>query len=545
MSTPEAADSDLASLVQSLREQIAEESPKFDSRLGRNGGAGSAALPPQFHENLSSLLDRLTEVTNAEQAAHQPTQRTAAQGASQVPPQLLPETLQVGLLQAIDQQLARWQAQISLAYTQAASQELAEHLQLATRLSDSLHLREQRLESQRQQLEQRMAELLQREARTARQRTTIARTLRARQAEMLPSIDRQQLAYQPQVSVAHAEEEQQVGALQRELGELKQQLQKAQSDLATAVGELASTRSKADHLCLDKQTLSQELVLTRAELKLALEKPQPTSRDEAEQQAVEALQQQLADAQTELAELRQLCSDFPSSAVEHEGQAETMAGLEIARLEAELEELGHQIDELRTQNSDLAAQVARHQVVASGSAPHVSFQSESLSWEERKRLIMQQLEAEAKGPTAGEEATVEGHLEIEQILLSSQAEIDKREREIAELQSIIEQQSDARQGVAIGAAAFAQMFDNDEIIQQEREKLKQIQREWEEKLRQAEIDVSLERAKLARERTQLELELENIKREKTGSEAEPEPEKSKKRKWLEHLGLRDDGRHEE
>lgn len=537
MSTPYAADSDLASLVRSLREQIAEKSPKFDSRRGRNAGPGLAALDPQLHENLSSLLDRLSEVTKAEEAAEQPSERTATRGAAQLPPQPWSESVQADLVQVVDQQLAHWQAQISLAYTQAASQELVEHLQLAERLSHSLQLREQRLESQRQQLEQRLAELLQREARTVRQRTTIARTLRARQAEMLLAVERQQLAYQTEASVIQANEDQQVGALQRELGHLKQELQNAHSDLATAEGKLASARSQADQLCLDTQTLNQELVLTRAELKLALERPQPTPRDEAEQQAVAALQQQLADAQTELAELRQLCSDFPAQSVDSDSQADT-----ITRLQAELEMRCHQVEELRSQNSDLAAQVARHQVVASGSAPHVSFQSESLSWEERKRLIMQQLEAEAEEPTAKEEATVERHLEIEQILLSTQAEIDKRDREIAELQSIIEQQSDARQGVAIGAAAFAQMFDNDEIIQQEREKLKQIQHEWEEKLRQAEIDVSLERAKLARERTQLELELENTKREKAGPE--PEPDKSKKRRWLEHLGLKDDGRRE-
>ena len=51
------------------------------------------------------------------------------------------------------------------------------------------------------------------------------------------------------------------------------------------------------------------------------------------------------------------------------------------------------------------------------------------------------------------------------------------------------------------------MFDQDEIIREERENLKQLQQQWEEKLRKAEIDLSVERAKIARERAELEEQL--------------------------------------
>jgi hypothetical protein len=96
--------------------------------------------------------------------------------------------------------------------------------------------------------------------------------------------------------------------------------------------------------------------------------------------------------------------------------------------------------------------------------------------------------------------------------------------------------------VAIGAAAIAQMFDTDELIQQERQKLKEIQLEWETKLRQAEIDLSMERAKLARERTQLESELEEAKRCLPADAATEVAKGGRTRKWLEHLGLKDENK---
>jgi hypothetical protein len=74
----------------------------------------------------------------------------------------------------------------------------------------------------------------------------------------------------------------------------------------------------------------------------------------------------------------------------------------------------------------------------------------------------------------------------------------------------------------------------DELVQEERTKLEALQEEWRDKIRNAEIDLSKERANLARERREIEAELEVIRRK---SEAE---QGGKTRKWLDQLGLRDD-----
>ena len=68
--------------------------------------------------------------------------------------------------------------------------------------------------------------------------------------------------------------------------------------------------------------------------------------------------------------------------------------------------------------------------------------------------------------------------------------------------------------VAIGAAAVAQLLDTDELVRQERESLKQLQDGLREQLRKAEVDISLERAKLARERAELDEKLRGWESEK-------------------------------
>ena len=54
------------------------------------------------------------------------------------------------------------------------------------------------------------------------------------------------------------------------------------------------------------------------------------------------------------------------------------------------------------------------------------------------------------------------------------------------------------------AAAIDQAIDVDVAVREERQRLQQLQEEWREKLRQAEIELSVERASLARQRAELE-----------------------------------------
>lgn len=114
------------------------------------------------------------------------------------------------------------------------------------------------------------------------------------------------------------------------------------------------------------------------------------------------------------------------------------------------------------------------------------------------------------------------------------------------MRRLLESQLQQVGDVAVGAAAAAQLVDTDELIRQERESLRQLQESLREQPRQAEVDISLERAKLARERAEVDEKLRQLESERpnlaTGILAEAAGDKGRKqagRKWLTRLGLGD------
>jgi hypothetical protein len=80
------------------------------------------------------------------------------------------------------------------------------------------------------------------------------------------------------------------------------------------------------------------------------------------------------------------------------------------------------------------------------------------------------------------------------------------------------------------------LLDNDEVIRQHRQKIAQIEQELDAKLRAAELELSVERAKMARQKVeldQLRVELESGRDSATGGDTGGGP----KRRWLSKLGL--------
>ncbi len=240
------------------------------------------------------------------------------------------------------------------------------------------------------------------------------------------------------------------------------------------------------------------------------------------------------------------------------GQADDPAmAAECEQLRDRVYELENEVAELQSQNSDLASQVASSSVRQTVSDAS-SGCNDALSWEERKKLILQQMEEDTfdadsfvssmQDKTGNDGESPSGFVEhLHAELEARQADLASRDEEIRELRCLLDQQSETRGGgVAIGAAAIAQMIDADELVSEERERLQLLQVEWEEKFRQGEIEASLERAKLSRERqelakkqTELEEQLEHLRRE---SRQDEEAGSSSSRRWLVKLGLSDNDR---
>ncbi len=206
---------------------------------------------------------------------------------------------------------------------------------------------------------------------------------------------------------------------------------------------------------------------------------------------------------------------------------------QLNRLREQLIESRHETVEVRLLYNELSIRLAEYQAPTSHS-------SESFSWEERKLAWLRQLEHETQVENNVSPSRV---LEIEKVIEQTDRELLRRDKEIADLKSLLQEQSVASNGMAVGAAAISQIIEADDLIIEERQRLKQLQEDWEQKQRQGEIEMSLERAKLARERLELQERMRSLEaihaNQVMDEKGAPSLGKSKGN-WLARLGLRDE-----
>ena len=238
---------------------------------------------------------------------------------------------------------------------------------------------------------------------------------------------------------------------------------------------------------------------------------------------VSQLNDQLHFLQSELKEAKGVNS--------HSSPDESELRIQVEQLRSQLLEARHEAVELRMQSNDLGSRLAKYQGATSGQ------KSETLSWEQRKEALLQQLEAETHTEAPCDPRKV---LDIERIIEQTSVEIKRRDQEISDLKTLIEQQSIAHDGMSIGVAAIAEMIESDSLIVAERLRLKELRDDWEQKQRQAEIEMSMERAKLARERLELQEKTRTF-HDNNPPQTEEELKSTKastRGRWLARLGLR-------
>ncbi len=165
----------------------------------------------------------------------------------------------------------------------------------------------------------------------------------------------------------------------------------------------------------------------------------------------------------------------------------------------------------------------------------------SLDWEAEKRRVLAALEAEGDGSTTNENSQGFSKEDVQALVQRTEMLLADKDREIAELKQLLQQQSTNLGSVAVGAAAIGELLDADAIIQEEREKLRMLQAEWQEKLRTAEIEISVERAKLARQRAEIEEMLRDnrLANNNPPSHTPAKADKAPAGRWLARLGLKD------
>jgi len=239
---------------------------------------------------------------------------------------------------------------------------------------------------------------------------------------------------------------------------------------------------------------------------------------------VEALLEQLSEMRLERDELVGRLADAerqaPRGSVADSGQFE--------ELQRRFEVAVREIRELKSKNADLQQQASRGE---GSSRDAAAATTTGFNWEQQKLRLMQQLDADHDESDPKDK---QAKLSIESTIQITDQVIAEKDRQIADLKALLEGKT-ARSNEDISS----EILDNDEQIRKERERLSRLEGEWRAKLRQTEIDISVERAKFARERSEFEAKsrsFEDLSRNSSGGKTATK----QSGRWLSRLGLTDD-----
>jgi hypothetical protein len=380
--------------------------------------------------------------------------------------------------------------------------------------------RKQRLEAREKQFEERQAELTrqfdERQAEHERQRET----LQAKLQEQM-ELNRRQAEASRDEAKRHAEE------LERIRSEAREEAKHQQADstgnsqaqiqsMGEQIGQLLAKFSQQETTWSEtNRRLSQQLEEARV------------ARSAVGSAELQALRDENKQLETWLAESEQRASAVPAAGGSNQ---------EIDDLRRRFEMAVQDVRELKTKNSELTDQLAK----AKQALPAQTAGAGGSDWESLKKKMLAQMETdfdESDPQQKADRLTVQGAIKITDDMIA------EKDRELEDLRRLLDSQTQQVGEMAVGAAAVAQLLDTDELVRQERESLKRLQDSLREQSRQAEVDISLERAKLARERTELEEKLRILQSEKMnfmpGDEAGDKKGQPSRRKWLARLGLGD------
>ncbi len=477
--------------------------------------------------------------------------------------------------QELADQLAARQAELeeverNLAEQVAGSRERQSELEQAERdtqtSSKDLDRDRKKLSDKSAEIDKLREQLEEQQAKNRSQRRKIAKQLRAQKAEDLKELSSQRALLETMTAEGQTESQQ---ALAVSLAQIDQ-LQEEQARDREAADQV---REELDASHQGQQQLEQELATARHTIdELKTQLTDQSEGDEGQRQASEEMQ---ARHEVEMAELREAHealqrklseaseADNPNDALdtriaeledEQQRLIDRLAEAEVAASQAssndgsdeKLKEALQRYDlamedirNLNRQNKELEASLKTAKQNSSPSAAPVA--SDGMDWEAQKRRMLAQLEDDY-GDGSEESATV--RMSLEEAIKRTDEAVAVKDRFIAELQEQLEQRSEGDTISASQAAAISEALDSDDIVRQERDRLTQLQTDWEEKLRQAEVELSVERAKIARDRAQVEEKLREYedrqpRKETSDKDTAPRQEKPTRGRWLSRLGLKD------
>ncbi len=496
-----------------LREAVAAEQAEIVNR--------AAELKRQCAEHRIEL-ERTLAKRQAELDARA-TQLEAAESRLRQVEQALADAEQAGIterarLQTIAQQrLAALEAeQQALAADRTRTQAQRAHVAEMIRREREEQLRS--LQERRSQLEDLVAsgnsgqEALLADARGECQR--LAEQLRARAEELASS------------AAAHEATRRDLAALKENVDEDIHSRHAAEARATKLAATLEQERQRTSELEQERDALQQELARLAATPPVAAPADAETAaRLTAVSRERDDLARRLATAEAALAEPRE---ELSQTNPEHERQ--------IADLTQRYEMAVRDIRDLKKQNEELVKKAA------AGAAVSAHAPGQAMDWEASKRQLLASLESD----NDDSEERQNDRLEIEEVVRKTDEALVEKQREIDELKSKLGSADDSLGEFRAAAANREEIYDKDDGVQEERDRLRKLQEEWEGKLRQAEIDMSMQRAQIARARAELEERQRALDEQgapQAGHAHSDGGNKSKKAprgRWLSRLGLSED-----
>lgn len=218
-------------------------------------------------------------------------------------------------------------------------------------------------------------------------------------------------------------------------------------------------------------------------------------------------------------------------------EIDTHADQQLADLQRRFELAVEDVRELKTKNAQLESQLAAAGGNTSGPAECGGM---DMDWESQKRRMLASLEDE--GVEDGDPDRQKERATIESTIDMTDAVVADKDREIAELKTQLATAGSNHAASLDEAHAqkFGELVDADEVIAEHRKRIAQIEREMEEKLRAAELELSVERAKIARQKVELEdlrADLDSRRSTHNTIGATAAAAGMPRRRWLSKLGL--------
>jgi hypothetical protein len=575
------------------REQLASERQKLSEqqRQGQDQLEQRAAELQQAESKLKKAQDDLA----AAQGKHQNEVRQFAGHAAEITAQqaemqLAREQLAVDRQQFSSQQrqeqdqLERRAAELRQAESnlKKAQNELAAAQEEQQSEVRQFAGRRERFDAQQLRLEKELEELEARREETRAQRRRIAQQLRverttlAQERQLLESeLARQRKAFQSeagrdQILLAKDREvfEEEMNRVRQQIRRDRQQLEEDLAALETARQQWEETRRAAEKHRTDQsadllgaQLEVQQLVAALGEaerctaeanekliplqqaydaIKLEIEQ---NSHGEGSGQKLSRLEKDRDNLAARVKELENQLADAEKQLTAAPPPADDAKTDELHR---RFEMAVDDVRQLKRRNAQLEEELADYQAAASAkpaSAP--TGDSVTYDWETTKKRLLAELDQDAAA-TQGGRLTEDDRLSVEGTIRITDEMITQRDHEIAELKQLLSTQNDSSAESAERAAAESQILDQDAVVCEGRERITVLERELQEKLRQAEVELSVSRAKIARERSEVEelhrqlaAEKAVIAAQRPGQPTGANSPKKPGQRWLARLGLKE------